>query len=169
MSAGRGNGASLVNIAITTAPDDLARQVEEERRQIADYVRNHPCPAEDQVRAWVDDAVGGGTLDSTSQPLNLVLAGYSLKGTLALDHQSFKEIYEAPLNLKEEDERRILIHAGERLTELGGMTALQSHYAFVNCAFNSGYFYPGAERPLPVRLYMRSVELEWDDAGLWCA
>ena len=165
MNAGSGNDDSLVKTTMT----DLAGQVEEERRQMAEHVRYHPCPDEDQVHAWVHDACGEDTLDSTSQPLKLVLAGYSLKGVLALDHQACKEIYEAPLTVKEEDEKKILVRAGQRLAEHGGLTASQSHYAFVNCALNSGYFYPGAERPLPVKLYMRSVELDWDDAGFWCA
>ena len=169
MNAGSNDGDSLVQAIISTAPCDLDAQVAEERKEVADYVRSYPCPSEDQVLEWLQDAARGGKLDSTSLPLKMVLVEYSLKGTLTFDYQAFKDIYEAPLNVERGGERAAVVSAGRKLAENGGQKALLLHYALVNCAFNSGYFHPGADRSVPVRLYMRSVEYEWDDAGLWRA
>ena len=169
MNAGSNDGDSLVQSIVSTAPCDLDAQVAEERKEVADYVRSYPCPSEDQVLEWLQDAARGGKLDSTSLPLKMVLVEYSLKGTLTFDYQAFKDIYEAPLNVERGGERAAVVSAGRKLAENGGQKALLLHYALVNCAFNSGYFHPGADRSVPVRLYMRSVEYEWDDAGLWRA
>ena len=169
MNAGSDDGGSLVHAISTTAPCDLDAQVAEERKEVADYVRRYPCPSEDQVLEWMQDAARGGKLDSTSLPLKMVLVAYSLKGTLSFDYQAFKDIYEAPLNDERGAERAALIRAGQKLAEQGGQKSLRLHYGLVNCAFNSGYFHPEADRPVPVMLYTRSVEFEWDDAGLWRA
>ena len=106
----------------------LEAQVQQEREELAAFVRENPCPSEAEARQWLEGAIEGSK--SSDKKMRKMLHGYDLKGVALsyFSYEIFKKLYDAPLAATPEEEEMQQQRAGAKLHDRGGLACMRLHY-----------------------------------------
>jgi len=156
-----------------SSDNDLDGEIAMEDAELAEFVREHPCPPEGKVLEWLRDAVQNGTLDKGPQPLSDVLhqSGIMESASDALimfSYNLYKKLYEAPL-LNRDEKKKAEKEVGVALNSRGGMPCMRLHSYMINYAMCGQYFFGNVRRPAPVMCYINHIDHVWTGIGDWVA
>eukprot|EP00392_Amoebophrya_sp_AT5.2_P014801 g14962.t1 len=142
---------------------------EEEYAAIAAWVRKHPCPLEDKVEKWLENAVSGD--DDDNRLRGVLVNTLNIGSTEAMeyfDYGLFKKLWEAPLADGRKAEQEAQHEVGVALNKKGGIACMRQHYYMINYAMCDAVFYPASERrPRILYFYVNLMSSVWSGIGEW--
>ena len=144
-------------------------QMQQEREELAAFVRENRCPSEAETRQWLEGAIEGSK--SSDKDLRKMLKGLGLNGVALsyFSYEIFKQLYDAPLAATPEEENVQQQGAGAKLHDRGGLACMRLHYYLVNYAMCGSYFFGPEPRAPGIKGYISEVKYAWTGIGDWLA